>query len=423
MNRIILIGNGFDLAHGFKTSYKDFLEDYLKPKREKIKINVQRHRTNTSLDFKHPNDYYGEEDEDINIASIKILEIRNIDQDKEFLKIMRNHSKGAFFKKIITAYENKKWVDIEDDYYDILKQLYQNKGSIRIDEIGFHFLYDIKDLNKDFDRIKKALFNYLKKINKEHCSLDYIIIMNELYSYFELKDFSEESIKKLEQMGWKSPVTIMPDNKLDKTQIAITKDDWDETQNTKIDLLPKKICFLNFNYTISERFYIDPVYKLNNKFPQSYFENIHIHGTLYHEDSIIFGYGDELDEDYKKIERLNDNEYLKNVKSIRYLDNSNYKKLLRFINSDMYQIFIFGHSCGISDRTLLNTLFEHDNCASIKVFYHEKCEEKDGKKIKIDNFTDLIQNISRNFNDKVKMRDRVVCKEYCEPLISAVDKT
>jgi hypothetical protein len=26
MNRIILIGNGFDLAHGLKTSYKDFID-------------------------------------------------------------------------------------------------------------------------------------------------------------------------------------------------------------------------------------------------------------------------------------------------------------------------------------------------------------------------------------------------------------
>jgi hypothetical protein len=28
MNRIVLIGNGFDLAHGLKTSYKDFIDDY-----------------------------------------------------------------------------------------------------------------------------------------------------------------------------------------------------------------------------------------------------------------------------------------------------------------------------------------------------------------------------------------------------------
>ena len=28
MNRIILIGNGFDLAHGLKTSYADFIDWY-----------------------------------------------------------------------------------------------------------------------------------------------------------------------------------------------------------------------------------------------------------------------------------------------------------------------------------------------------------------------------------------------------------
>jgi len=28
MNRIVLIGNGFDLAHGLKTSYADFINWY-----------------------------------------------------------------------------------------------------------------------------------------------------------------------------------------------------------------------------------------------------------------------------------------------------------------------------------------------------------------------------------------------------------
>jgi hypothetical protein len=30
MNRLILIGNGFDLAHGLKTGYNDFIIWYLK---------------------------------------------------------------------------------------------------------------------------------------------------------------------------------------------------------------------------------------------------------------------------------------------------------------------------------------------------------------------------------------------------------
>ena len=30
MNRLVIIGNGFDLAHGLPTSYKDFIDDYWK---------------------------------------------------------------------------------------------------------------------------------------------------------------------------------------------------------------------------------------------------------------------------------------------------------------------------------------------------------------------------------------------------------
>lgn len=33
-----------------------------------------------------------------------------------------------------------------------------------------------------------------------------------------------------------------------------------------------------------------------------------------------------------------------------------------------------------------------------------------------DNYIDIIQNISRDFNDMTLMRDRVVNKGYCRPL-------
>ena len=68
-----------------------------------------------------------------------------------------------------------------------------------------------------------------------------------------------------------------------------------------------------------------------------------------------------------------------------------------------------GHSCGLSDRTLLNTIFEHYYCRSIKVFYHQK---EDGT----DNYTEIIQNISRHFNDKKLMRTKIVEKTLCEPM-------
>jgi hypothetical protein len=73
-----------------------------------------------------------------------------------------------------------------------------------------------------------------------------------------------------------------------------------------------------------------------------------------------------------------------------------------------------GHSCGLSDRTLLNTIFEHNNCRSIKVFYYET-KDDNGVVIK-DNYTEIIQNISRHFNKKKLMREKIVNKTLCQPL-------
>ena len=161
---------------------------------------------------------------------------------------------------------------------------------------------------------------------------------------------------------------------------------------------------LNFNYTSTADLYIPQVQNYKNKFIIN-----HIHGNLNAADGIIFGYGDELDDRYNKLVQLNNNEFLCNVKSIKYLEAENYRKMLSFIDSAPYQIYIMGHSCGNSDRTLLNTLFEHKNCISIKPFYYVK---DDGS----DNYLEIIQNISRNFTDMKLMRDRVVNKTYCEEL-------
>lgn len=159
--------------------------------------------------------------------------------------------------------------------------------------------------------------------------------------------------------------------------------------------------FLSFNYTNTTELY----HRKETGLPVN-----HIHGELENEKNpIIFGYGDEMDEDFKRFTNLNDNTYLNNFKSYRYLETDNYRRLLSFIDSAPYQIYIFGHSCGNSDRTLLHTLFEHRNCVSIKPYYHLK---PDGS----DNYIDIVQNISRNFYDISLMRDRVVNKTYCKPL-------
>ena len=124
---------------------------------------------------------------------------------------------------------------------------------------------------------------------------------------------------------------------------------------------------------------------------------------------MIFGFGDELDEVYNLIELEKNKSFLKFIKSFWYFKTNNYHNLLRFINSDEYQIFILGHSCGLSDRTMLNMLFENENCKSIKLFYSDNGSG-------YDNYEDLIYEISQHIKNKVKMRQLIVPKSKSIPI-------
>jgi len=76
-----------------------------------------------------------------------------------------------------------------------------------------------------------------------------------------------------------------------------------------------------------------------------------------------------------------------------------------FVESGPYEIFIIGHSCGLSDRTLLKYLFEHQHCQSIKIFYYKNLE----------NYIYITQEISRHFTYKTEMRRKIDDFELCRP--------
>lgn len=151
--------------------------------------------------------------------------------------------------------------------------------------------------------------------------------------------------------------------------------------------------FLNFNYTPFLKNVKDN-YGFNNMTIN------HIHGTLSDRDSVIFGFGDELDKDYQTIESERSKELFRNIKSAHYFKNWNYKKLKSFIDVDNFDVLIVGHSCGISDRTLLNEIFEHEKCVTIKIL-HYKMNEKEN------DFFDKSIEIMRHFKDKKLMRNRI----------------
>ena len=417
MNRIILIGNGFDLAHGLKTSYADFIDWYWGEWKERLLHSESKSEEDGLVSFK-----LNDSNSEINWAFIWDWYIRIKDPYKPWDN-----------KKILEfAKSNKEWSDVvitSPILEELCKQLNDNDRKwVDIENVYFKHLCNDNEkpekVNFELSVIRNRLIDYLNEIqNAAPKELFKANIQKMMLAPFDKRDFAINAMD-----SWKSMI---------RQRFDYPKEVWSELissclnpnsvwiENSRIEnffsdyseqiryngiegieenvlplgfFLPDRVLMLNFNYTNVADSYFPKVDRLSVN---------HIHGELSNPESVIFGYGDEIDENYKKLSNKNDNEYLTNIKSIKYLESSNYRNLLDFIESDSYQVFIMGHSCGNSDRTLLNTLFEHKNCVSIKPFYFIR---KDGT----DNYMELVQNISRNFTDMKLMRDRVVNKTFCE---------
>ena len=106
--------------------------------------------------------------------------------------------------------------------------------------------------------------------------------------------------------------------------------------------------------------------------------------------------------------------FLENIKSTQYPKTSSYFDMVRFIEQRDFQVQIYGHSCGLSDRTMFNQIMQHKNCKSIKVFYYR---DKNGK----NDFSDKIYNLYRHFKIKVEARNKIVSFNQCEPMPQEID--
>lgn len=414
MNRLIILGNGFDIAHGLPTSYKDFLNDFWK----NISKNIEDGKVEKLLNISRSHLGMFEKTSEINSFTDTELSLKNYgstygyNYNLETKKLIHKTSPGQVifefkseFFKVLNERNVKNWVDIEGEYYTQLKKI------VKENQDKEKRLTKVKNLHKEFDNIKALLKNYLKeKVYKKYLKSDNIKINNSFYNHFVIQPLTGIDLKKYcSEFPKEDEEEIKAFN--EKLKSASNKSEIENTINQ--NNLSFINVFLNFNYTNSIE-----KYKFNSYTTDYHGENRHIniHGQLkLPEDNIIFGFGDEMDDDYSTIEKLDDNEYLKNFKSFQYTLNNNYKILLDFIGSNKFQVYIMGHSCGLSDRILLNTIFEHKNCRSIKVFYRKKEDESD-------NYTNLVQNISRHFNDKALMRKKLVNKLLCKPLIEKKNK-
>lgn len=347
MNTLFIIGNGFDLAHGLKTSYKDFIDDYLKQifevvgKKYRYKDDLITIKFNKTIKA----DYLNKE------LSLKATGFEKLEFVQNNLNEFQIEYHFQLLEKTIKNYQNCRWVDIEYEYYKLLTKClgtYEEKVH-----------QQIKELNKLFESFKNLFFNYIEKLELKK-------------EFFETND----SMKRIF---------------------------WEQTKNINNN---DSICILNFNYTSLATKYFN---EFEDKF--KYIKYIQIHGSCADKlnNPLIFGYGDEMDKRLGDLEDINAPEAFKNIKSINYSKNKNYHTLLTFkleirnlakSMDQRYNVVVLGHSCGLSDRTLLNEIFESELCSSI-ILYHYKKDKNNT------DFEEKYSEVFRQFKSKTLLRQKV----------------
>jgi hypothetical protein len=346
-NRLVIIGNGFDLACGLESSYKHFILDTLKNGYLELIDNkfydsplfTLKYRTGVTL----RNENSKEE-----ISQIEnIQELLNLRNDLIEIKF-----KGLFLDELFNSDRNN-WIDIESFYFNKLISCWKGQQN---NLYNGHFSdKHIMDLNNQLTALSECLRSYLLKIENIHPDK----------SGLKHSSFTDQLYERLPEKNY---------NYLNR-------------EPPKSD--PSNVMILNFNYTglASEALSIKE-YNL-----------LQIHGNIHDRTKeIVFGFGDDTNKMYKEIESYDYSEFLKKIKSFQYGRDSNYHHFLNFMEEKDFEVFVVGHSCGLSDKTLLKTIFEHEKCYAIKAFHYNGEEDHFYKRMAI----------SRHFDDKISMRKKVL---------------
>ena len=161
MNRLVLIGNGFDLAHGLKTSYADFINWY---KAHRVEMLADEH-SNVSKEplctIELPRQ---------RALSTYVSNVFQVNQDLShedfFDYIVQNTTElnisiSPLFERIIKGMEAKTWGGIEQDYYELLKLTTLPHPGIAIPQD-----LTLTNLNEQLQYLQELLVTYLREISE-----------------------------------------------------------------------------------------------------------------------------------------------------------------------------------------------------------------------------------------------------------------
>ncbi|SCW57394.1 Bacteriophage abortive infection AbiH [Paenibacillus tianmuensis] len=354
--KILVIGNGFDLAHGLPTKYNDFLEFLSLIKDMSMyhgnPVNFLNQLKESSVDHyiqKYIEDLISKitDEYKINNDDGKLLKLQDLNtlvnksKDELIQELIANLKGNLWYEHFVEAksYINEGWIDFESEISRVIQVLeqYKIKG-----------LFHPRDIVEE--DVKKILFSVSvreRSSNTAKFKVDEKLVQ-------ELEEDLNKLIRSLE---------IFLEDCIGKINIEYLLPD---IQNIKLDY-PDKI--LSFNYTDT----YTKVYKPERRIDCDF---IHGKADIRHNiesNNMVLGIDEYLDstQSSKNTSFIVFKKYFQRIHKETGCD---YKDWIQAIQSSsaMSELFIFGHSLDTTDKDVLRELIETEGLITTIFYYNKK---------------------------------------------------
>ena len=317
-NNILVIGNGFDLAHGRKTKYSDFLEWICNPNSE-----ITDNNPSLLAEFRFP-----------------------------------DYEKSSLMTYLISCYKNKSrintWIDLELE----LKVFIHNLDSL------------INSLNERDYSTTVNIYN----ITDCSVNVSNTFLINQLVSIFELDSPGAKLINEYIDIWWKidkQKIFETIQNELIKlsqmlefylVDVEPLLSGTISKRSDIVDINPSYVISFNYTDTIQEYYGVKS-------------EDIcYIHGKI-KENNLVLGYddsdGETSDLQFKKY-------YQRLIYNTNKIDFRRFRDIDVFGDAGYSDIYFFGHSLDVSDKDILFKILMLRN----KIYIYYKDDEDKNRKIK-----------------------------------------
>ena len=377
---ILVIGNGFDLAHGLPTKYEHFLEFSKRVKRvyeSKIDGSVPDYEKNYITDLKI-NDELKEmlsrvyrSRKYVDDASDRSMVMDDSSEMRELYNLVKDNLWMEYFFKFDTS-SNESWIDFENEICEIIK-------SVDNAMLGLTERHKFDDAAEHITN--KFINGYIKEEARKNRSITYRNIRDRLQLDLErliraLEVYLDAFVTQIECQE------ISPDIQ----EILFPKKD------EKVNKIVHRV--LSFNYTNT----FNRVY-LRGQQVNGFVEYIHGKADINNSietNNMVLGFNEYLSKkrrnkdvefiafkkfyqrvhkqtgcEYKEWIDIIKQDYINNEKEFERIKSFPFKEYIEARKQMNHYLYIFGHSLDITDKDVLKDLILNDNVYTT-IYYHNK---------------------------------------------------